>query len=99
VFSLSPYVVKDNATNYGAGFGFNAGTGVTTPAAATTLAISPITTVCFACHDSSQAKAHMELNGGSIYAARSTALATSETCMVCHATDRIGDIKAMHAKK
>jgi OmcA/MtrC family decaheme c-type cytochrome len=98
VFSLSPYVIADNVFDYGAGFAFNAATGVITQAAATTSVISPISTACFACHDSTQAKAHMEINGGSIYAPRSTALATTETCMVCHATDRIGDIKAMHAK-
>ena len=42
--------------------------------------------------------AHMEINGGSIYNPRSTALGTTETCMVCHASGRIADIKAMHAK-
>ena len=42
VYSLSPYIAADNTTNYGAGFGFNAGTGVTTAAAATTLVNSPI---------------------------------------------------------
>jgi hypothetical protein len=40
----------------------------------------------------------MEVNGGSIYVPRSTALGTIETCMVCHATGRIADIDAMHAK-
>jgi hypothetical protein len=40
----------------------------------------------------------MEINGGSIYNPRSTALDTTETCMVCHASGRIVDIKAMHAK-
>ena len=98
VFSLSPYIVKDNVFDYGSGFSFNAATGVTTAAAGTTSVISPITAACFACHDSTQAKAHMELNGGSIYAPRTAALATVETCMVCHATNRIGDIRAMHAK-
>ena len=41
---------------------------------------------------------HMEINGASIYVPRSVALNTTETCMVCHATGRIADIKAMHAK-
>ena len=41
----------------------------------------------------------MEINGGaSIYAPRSTALGTIETCMVCHDAGRIADIKVMHAK-
>lgn len=72
--------------------------GGTYPADNATLVNSPITTACFACHDSSLAVAHMKQNGGSMYVARSTALATPETCMVCHATGRTADIKAMHAK-
>jgi hypothetical protein len=40
----------------------------------------------------------MEINGGSIYSPRGTALAKVETCMVCHDVGRIADIKAMHAK-
>jgi len=97
VFALSPYVVKDNATNYGSGFSVS-GAGVPTDAAPTTLVNSPLATQCFACHDSTDARAHMEVNAGSIYTARSTALARTETCMVCHATGRIADIKAMHKK-
>jgi len=91
-------VVADNVMDYGAVFSFNAGTGVTSPAAATTLVNSPIATVCFSCHDRPAAKAHMEINNGSIYAPRSTALGTTETCMVCHEVGRIGDIRAMHKK-
>jgi OmcA/MtrC family decaheme c-type cytochrome len=98
VFSLSPYVIKDNATNYGAGFSVAAATGVPTNAAGTTLVHSPITTVCFACHDSPLAKAHFEINGGSVYAPRSTTLVKTETCMVCHDVGRIAAIKPMHAK-
>ena len=98
VFSLSPYVIKDNATSYGAGFSVAAGTGVPTNAAATTLVNSPVTTACLACHDSTLARAHIEINGGSVYAPRSVALAKTETCMICHDTGRIADIKVMHAK-
>ena len=98
VFSLSPYVTKDNAFNYGAGYSVAAGTGVPTNAAPTTLVNSPIATQCFSCHDTPLARTHMEVNGGSVYASRATALATVETCMVCHATGRIADIKVMHAK-
>ncbi|MBL8286894.1 MAG: OmcA/MtrC family decaheme c-type cytochrome [Rubrivivax sp.] len=97
-FSISPYVVADNVFDYGAGFAFNAGTGVTTAPAATTLVTSPITAACFACHDSALAVAHMRSGGGSIYAARSTALGTIETCMICHDSGRIADIKVMHNK-
>ena len=94
--STSPYVTTGVA--YGSGFSFNAATGVTTAAAGTTLVSSPITTACVACHDTSLAQAHMAANGGSFYVARSTALSQSETCMVCHATGRVADIKAMHEK-
>ena len=95
-FRFSPYVALD--FNYGAGFSFNAATGVGTAAAATTLVNSPISTACFACHDSVLARAHIEINGGSIYSPRSVALPKVETCMVCHDTGRIADIKVMHAK-
>jgi OmcA/MtrC family decaheme c-type cytochrome len=98
VFSLSPYVTRDNTTSYGAGFSVAAATGVPTNAAATTLVNSPIATQCFACHDSPLARAHIAINGGSIYATRATALSTTETCMVCHDVGRIADIKVMHAK-
>ena len=95
-FSASPYVTA--GTNYGSGFSFNAGTGATTAAADTTLVSSPTAAVCFACHDGSEALAHMRANGGSIYAPRATALATAEQCLVCHASGKIADIKAVHAK-
>jgi OmcA/MtrC family decaheme c-type cytochrome len=98
VFRLSPYVIRDNTFNYGAGFSVAAGTGVPTNAAGTTLVNSPIATQCFSCHDSTLASAHIELGGGSIYAPRTAALATTETCMVCHDVGRIADIKVMHAK-
>ncbi len=96
--SRSPYVDQAGVTNYGTGFSVAAATGVPTDAAATTLVTSPVATQCFACHDSVLARAHIEINGGSIYAPRSNALTTTETCMVCHATGRIADIKVMHAK-
>jgi len=109
VFSLSPYVAKDNTTLYGLGFSVAGSTGLPTNAVATTLVNSPVATACFSCHDSPLARAHMEVNQGSIYAARGTpatptaaatgALGVVETCMVCHASGRIADIKVMHAKK
>ena len=97
-FSIAPYVTADNVTDYGAGFSFNAATGATVQAAGATLVNSPITTACFACHDSTQAMAHMRSNGGSIYAARTTALATVEQCTICHASGKVADIAMMHAK-
>lgn len=95
-FSASPYVTA--GTNYGAGFSFTPATGVTVPAADTTLVNSPTAAVCFACHDGTEALAHMRANGGSIYAPRAAALATTEQCLVCHASGKIADIKAVHAK-
>lgn len=95
-YTYSPYITMDLA--YGSGYSFNAGTGVTTEAAATTLVTSPTTTVCFACHDSNDAKAHFAANGGSVYAPRSSALAATETCMVCHGPGRIAAISASHSK-
>ena len=95
-FAYSPFVKTD--TSYGAGFSFSATTGVTTAAADTTLVESPITTVCFACHDSTLARTHMESNGGSIYVDRKTALAKPEQCMICHESGRVGDIKTVHSR-
>jgi OmcA/MtrC family decaheme c-type cytochrome len=97
-YSLSPYVAQ--ATPYGAGPSYSAATGTITPAATTTLVISPITTACFSCHDSDIAKQHMENEGGSIYRSRDQALAKTEVCMMCHdpgSSYGLG-IKAVHEK-
>jgi len=96
----SPFVTA-NAV-YGSNFSFSGSTGTTTEAAGTTLIISPITSACFSCHDTAQAKAHMVANGGSVYEARSTALLKTETCLVCHGTAQntlnttVPSIKAVH---
>lgn len=96
--SISPYVTKDNTTNYGSGFSVN-GSGVPTNAAPTTLVNSPIAAQCFMCHDSSVERAHMEITGNaSIYLRRDTALARPELCIICHGPGTIADIKVMHAK-
>jgi len=58
---------------------------------------SPIAGVCFACHDDPAAQAHFDLNGGSIYMPRSQALNQTETCLICHGTDRIADIAVVHS--
>jgi hypothetical protein len=97
-FTTSPYIAQTAGTVYGTNFSFNAATGVTTPAAATTLVNSPIATVCFACHDDSLSQQHMKANGGSLYAPRSTALATAETCPLCHFSGKVADIAVMHSK-
>jgi hypothetical protein len=106
IASLAPYVDATNTVNYGSGFAFNAVTGATTVAAGTTLVNSPITTVCFACHDSEVAPAagrlapapHMRDNHGSIYAPRAAALANPEQCLLCHGPGQLADIKVMHNK-
>jgi OmcA/MtrC family decaheme c-type cytochrome len=101
-YTLSPYVIKDNVTDYGKVFSYTPATDVTVPAAATTLVSSPIASACFSCHDTNIAKAHMILQGGSLYEARSTALQKTETCVVCHGTaantlnGSVPSIKAAH---
>ncbi|WP_372527970.1 OmcA/MtrC family decaheme c-type cytochrome [Piscinibacter sp.] len=72
--------------------------GSSVEAAGTTLVNSPIATACVACHDTALDIAHITTNGGSIYAPRSTALATGEQCTLCHGSGKVADIKLMHAK-
>jgi OmcA/MtrC family decaheme c-type cytochrome len=108
-FSISPYVavtkyldplVPDAATavktDYGAGFAFNAGTGVTTQAADTNLVKTPIVSACSACHDAPIAIAHMESNGGAFYKARSVVGVGTEACLICHGKGKIVAITQMH---
>ncbi|MEY2689320.1 MAG: hypothetical protein RL375_3519, partial [Pseudomonadota bacterium] len=84
----------------------SAATGAITAAAGTSLVISPITTVCFSCHDNETAPAagrlaaapHMRDNHGSIYAPRTGALANPEQCLLCHGPGQLADIKVMHSK-
>jgi OmcA/MtrC family decaheme c-type cytochrome len=107
-FSLSPWVTKDNLYDYGSGFSVSGATGNPTAAAITTLVNSPTVTVCSACHDSADAISHFKINGGAFYAVRGAAASasapasgalaeTNETCLVCHGTGRIADIRVMHS--
>ena len=99
-FQISPYVDGTAATNYGPLPAYVAAAGTITPdAAGTNLVISPITTACSSCHDTTVAIQHMESNGGSHYKPRATALAKAEQCMFCHSsTSAFGlGIKAVHA--
>ncbi|MFO1400486.1 MAG: OmcA/MtrC family decaheme c-type cytochrome [Steroidobacteraceae bacterium] len=113
VFSLSPYITPLSNYGIGFSYNAGLttansckpdGTLVANPAGGTvqadpqSLVISPVTTACISCHDSTLAKAHMEVNGGSFYQPRGGALGVTETCIVCHDTGRIADIKVMHAK-
>jgi OmcA/MtrC family decaheme c-type cytochrome len=101
----SPYVDPTGATNYGAGFAFNVGTAATTPAAATNLYISPITSACSACHDTQIAIDHMQAMGGAFYQPRGAGvtiqpsgpvLGTVEQCLMCHGPGKIVAIKDVH---
>ncbi len=102
--STSPYVAT--GVDYGLGFSFNPGlatsggvlAGGTRESANSSLVTSPTAAVCLACHDAKDAESHYKINGGSVYAARSTGLATTETCMVCHGSGRVAEIKASHSK-
>lgn len=100
-FTLSPYVVADNVTDYGAGFSFNAATNTITPAAPTTLVITPVTSACSACHDSTIALNHMKANGGVFYGARSQVTFSNpnpEQCLLCHGPGRIAAIGVVHQR-
>lgn len=72
--------------------------GGTMEASPTTLVTSPTVTVCSACHDSNTARSHMEVNGGSFYAPRSSERGTTEQCFVCHAVGRTASIRDVHAR-
>jgi OmcA/MtrC family decaheme c-type cytochrome len=66
--------------------------------AATNLVTSETVTVCSSCHDSNLAISHMELNGGTFYKDRTTALGRTEQCFVCHASGRVAGITEVHAR-
>jgi OmcA/MtrC family decaheme c-type cytochrome len=88
------------SADYGTGWSIDSTTGslVAGTTQGLNLVSSPITAACTACHDDSQTISHVKQNGGSFYTPRTTALATSESCLVCHGSGKIADIKAMHAK-
>ena len=98
-YTISPYVVKDNVTDYGAGFSYTVATGVTVAAAGTNLVHSPIASACFSCHDDTKTVGpnHMANDGGgSIYATRAVALTKSERCLDCHGVGKASPIKIKH---
>jgi OmcA/MtrC family decaheme c-type cytochrome len=61
--------------------------------------ITPTAAACYACHDSADAKAHMEQNGAIINENRSDVVAAGsvETCSVCHSTGKTADLAVAHA--
>jgi OmcA/MtrC family decaheme c-type cytochrome len=73
----------------------------------TTLVNSPISSACYACHDSALDRAHIVGNGGSLNVARSTVttavagvttvpIVQNEQCLICHGNGKVADIRAMH---
>lgn len=95
------YIVP--TTVYGSGFSYTPATNTAVQAAATTLVESPITSACFACHDTSTAKSHMTLYGGVVYGTRAAStsagvLVNNETCLICHGMGRDQDAAVVHAK-
>jgi OmcA/MtrC family decaheme c-type cytochrome len=100
-FTISPYVVADNVTDYGPGFAFNAATGVATQGAGTNLVISPMTAACASCHDAPIAIAHMTSSGGAFYAPRASVLAPGapqEQCLLCHGPGKVAAIGIVHQR-
>jgi OmcA/MtrC family decaheme c-type cytochrome len=69
------------------------------------LVSSPMSSSCFGCHDTKSAVAHMQYNGGTLVSPASTVstggrangFSKVESCMVCHASGKVADIKAVHA--
>jgi OmcA/MtrC family decaheme c-type cytochrome len=60
--------------------------------------ISPQSSACYACHENDTAKAHMEQNGGD-FSTSQAALDSgevTETCEVCHGSDRSADVELVH---
>jgi OmcA/MtrC family decaheme c-type cytochrome len=60
------------------------------------LVVSPVTSSCLGCHDSTAAVSHMRANGGQVYVARGDYVAGAESCLVCHGPGRSAAIGASH---
>ncbi len=98
-YTVSPFVVADNVKDYGSGPSFSASTGALTEGAGANLVISPVTTACIACHDSSVAIDHMKANGGRFYDTRANALAAGaakEQCAMCHGPGKVAAVGVVH---
>ena len=61
------------------------------------LVISPVSTVCSTCHDSSVAQTHMQQNGGQFSILVTNVNNSAETCEVCHGPGRIADVVEVHS--
>ncbi len=64
------------------------------------IAFTPNAAICSSCHISSQAKIHIELNGGSFNATKNadgtSNEAAAENCGTCHGAGRAFDVKVEH---
>lgn len=75
------------------------------------LVSSPMSSACFGCHNSDTAVRHMRGNGGYLYTRITTVIGQAtpdeskltannkESCMACHATGKVADIKVVHGVK
>jgi OmcA/MtrC family decaheme c-type cytochrome len=68
-----------------------------------TLVNSPISSACFACHDTANAQTHIRSNGGKLYEPRANVTSggkfvNGEDCLTCHGAGRIADVAIMHKK-
>ncbi|MBF0197025.1 MAG: OmcA/MtrC family decaheme c-type cytochrome [Planctomycetes bacterium] len=62
---------------------------------------TPTAAACVACHDSTLSKKHMEQNGASFTGTRADFQngVTTETCAICHGSDKDADVKTVHGIK
>jgi hypothetical protein len=67
-------------------------------ASGTTWVKSPITAACSTCHDSKNEIKHMQDMGGTFYGTRTSALAQSEMCMMCHGPGAVAAIADVHGR-
>lgn len=96
-YRFSPYIAAD--TNYGLAYSYSTTGDIITPAADTTLVISPFMSACVSCHDSKTARAHMVASGGSFYDTRAVARGKTEQCVLCHGPGSAAAIGAVHRRK
>lgn len=64
----------------------------------TDIVSSPTAAACAGCHDAEVTAAHMELNGAAVEWTRADYDDEQpyETCVICHAQGRVGDVEAFH---
>jgi len=76
--------------------------GAVRQASPASLVNSPISSACFACHDTAANKLHFEAMGGAIYATRASVsdasgnLVVRESCLTCHGAGKAYDAAVVH---